>query len=66
MTDAVDNQVTREAEIVRAIDQLVDKVVSGQATADDRAKLSELSELRSKLMHPPLSPRFEERRRRFG
>lgn len=66
MTSGIDSQISRESEIVRAIDQLVDKLVSGKATADDRAKLSELSELRSKLMHPPLSPRFEERRRRIG
>lgn len=57
---------SQESAIIREIDQLIAKLVNGSATSDDRTKLSELSELRSKLLHPPLSPWYEERRRRFG
>lgn len=57
---------SREADLARQIDQLISKLVSGTATTQDRAKLQELSELRSKLMRPSFPTRSEERRRRLA
>ncbi len=63
---ADDSTVTtsREADLAREIDQLISKLVTGTASRQDRARLQELSELRSRLMHPPLPPGMEERRHR--
>jgi hypothetical protein len=55
---------SREADIAREIDQLIAKLVTGTATPQDRARLQELSERRSKLMRPAYPPRLEERRKR--
>lgn len=53
----------REAEIAGEIKLLISKVVRGEASEQDRSRLTELSELRSQLMRPAAIERFVERRK---
>jgi len=62
----IDLKHSREADLIREIDLLIAKVVSDMASTQERARLSELMELRSKLMHPVLNTGFDDRRRRWG
>lgn len=48
-----DNAVISEAEIIARIDQLIEKVVGGCASEQERTELKQLAEYRSNLLLPP-------------
>ena len=58
MTNISDRPHSREAELDRLIDDLIGKIVSGDATDKNRAKLQEYMAHRAKLMSPSF-PDFE-------
>ena len=63
---ALDFKPSRESDLIREIDRLINKIVNGSSTPEDKAVLDRLLEERSNLMHPAPTGGFEERRRRWG
>lgn len=54
--------LSSDLEIAQRIQELISRLILGEATDKDRSELSELSELRSRRMNPPKP----ERRRQFA
>jgi hypothetical protein len=59
-------EVDLEASVIKRINELILKMVSGEATEQDRIELQEFAERRSHLLLPTPSIRSGEWHRRFG
>ena len=58
--EQIENNLSLEAELDRKIELLIDKMVSGEATPQERSEYQALVERRSRMMRSPVLDRLRE------